>query len=162
LPLFTQVLFFPASFRRGEPVVRWRYLMRAGLAVMLVSALGSATNVGADSLKSGGSSSGSGPGAHAKLDRRLNDRERNVKGGTSRVIIQLKPGMDASSEVTKLGGKLGRRLGFINGQVAEISNKRLRNLADNPAVARIIWDRPIGGEMNRVAVTVGARAIQEI
>ncbi len=147
-------------------MVRWRYLMRAGLAVMLVSALGSATNVAADSPKSGGDkvkndSSGSGPGAHARLDRKLNDRERNVKGGTSRVIIQLKPGWDASSEVTKLGGRLGRRLGLINGQVAEISNKRLRNLADHPAIARIIWDRPIGGEMNRVAVTVGARAIQQ-
>jgi serine protease AprX len=138
--------------------------MRAGLAAMLVCALGSATNVAADSLKSGGSgnsgSSGSGPGAHAKLDRTLNDRARNVTG-TSRVIIQLKPGLDASSEVTKLGGKLGRRLGFINGQVAEIPNKKLRNLADHPAVARIIWNRPIGGEMNRVAVTVGARLVQE-
>ena len=40
-------------------------------------------------------------------------------------------------------------------------NKRLRNLADHPAIARIIWDRPIGGEMNRVAVTVGARAVQQ-
>jgi serine protease AprX len=139
--------------------------MRAGLAVMLVSALGSATNVAADSSKSGGSaksgSSGSGPGAHARLDRKLNDRERNAKGGTSRVIIQLKPGLSASAEVTKLGGKLGRRLGFINGQVAEISNKKLRNLADHPAIARIIWDRPIGGEMNRVAVTIGARVVQQ-
>jgi serine protease AprX len=151
-------------------VVRWRYLMRAGLAAMLVCALGSATNVAADSLKSGGSgkngssgsgSSGSGPGAHGKLDRTLNDRARNVQGGTSRVIIQLKPGLSASSEVTKLGGKLGRRLGFINGQVAEIPNKKLRNLADHPAVARIIWNRPVGGEMNRVAVTVGARLVQD-
>jgi serine protease AprX len=131
--------------------------MRAGLAVMLVSALGSATNVGADSLKSGGTRKGD----HARLDRKLNDRDRDVKGGTSRVIIQLKPGFDASSDVTKLGGKLGRRLGLINGQVAEVPNKILRKLADHPAVVRIIWDRPIGGEMNRVAVTVGARAVQE-
>ena len=145
-------------------MVRWRYLMRAGLAVMLVSALGGATNVSADSPKSGGAaqsgSSGSGPGAHSRLDRKLNDRERNVKNGTSRVIIQLKPGYSASSEVTKLGGKLGRRLSLINGQVAEIPNKKLRNLADHPAVARIIWDRPTAGELNRVAITVGARAVQ--
>jgi serine protease AprX len=137
--------------------------MRVGLAVMLVSALGSATSVGADSLNSGGAkigSPGSGPGGHARLDRKLNDRVRNAMGGTSRVIIQLKPGFDASSEVTRLGGKLGRRLEFINGQVAEIPNGKLRNLADHPAVARVIWDRPIEGEMNRVAVTVGARAIQ--
>jgi serine protease AprX len=138
--------------------------MRAGLAVMLVSALGSATNVGADSLKSGGSANGSSrsrPGDHSRLDRKLNDREQDVKGGTSRVIIQLNPGWEASADVAKLGGRLGRRLGLINGQVAELPNRILRKLADNPAVARIIWDRPIGGEMNRVAVTVGARAIQQ-
>jgi serine protease AprX len=145
-------------------VVRWRYLMRAGLAAMLVSVLGSATNVGADSLKSGGTilgSSATRSGAHARLDQKLNDRARNALGGTSRVIIiQVKPG-SAAAEVTRLGGKLGRRLGFFNGQVAEVPNARLRNLADHPSVVRIIWDRPMAGEMNRVAVTVGARVIQD-
>jgi hypothetical protein len=84
-------------------VVRWRYLIRAGLAVMLVSALGGATNVGADSSKSGGSGkSGSSGSGHAspKLDRKLNERERRGDKGTSRVIIQLKPGYNVSSEVT--------------------------------------------------------------
>ena len=146
--------------------MRWRYLMRVGLAVMLVSALGGAADVAADSSKSGGAESNGfsrsrvREGDHSRLDRKLNDRDRQVKGGTSRVIIQLKPGFKAS-DVTGLGGKLGRRLGLIDGQVAELPNRVLRKLADNPAVARIVWDRPTGGEMNRVAVTVGARAIQE-
>ena len=148
-------------------MVRWRYLMRVGLAVMLVSALGGAADVAADSSKSGGAGKKNGfsrsrvrEGDHSRLDRKLNDRDRQVKGGTSRVIIQLKPGFKAS-DVTGLGGKLGRRLGLIDGQVAELPNRILRKLADNPAVARIVWDRPTGGEMNRVAVTVGARAVQE-
>src|SRR5687767_14463432 len=92
--------YLSASFRRGEPVVRWRYLMRAGLAAMLVNVLGSATNVGADSLKSGWpilGSSGPESGVHARLDQKLNDRARNAQGGTSRVIIiQVKSGSSAA------------------------------------------------------------------
>src|SRR5206468_4053558 len=57
--------------------------------------------------------------------------------------------------------KLGRNLGLINGKVAELPNGQLKQLADNWAVERIIYDRPTGGEMNRVAVTVGARAVQQ-
>src|SRR5215217_7692815 len=102
-----------------------------------------------------------GPDDHPKLDRKLNDRDRNEKGGTSRVIIQLKSGADVSGEVTKAGGKLGRRLGLVSGVVVELPNKMLRKLADNRAVDRIVWDRPLDAKMNRVAVTVGARAVQE-
>ncbi|MEN3339552.1 MAG: serine protease AprX [Acidobacteriota bacterium] len=104
---------------------------------------------------------GPGPGDHPKLDRKLNDRDRNEKGGTSRAIIQLKTGADVSADVTKAGGKLGHRLGLMNGLAVELPNKVLRKLADNPAVDRIIWDRPLDSSMNRVAVTVGARAVQE-
>jgi serine protease AprX len=83
-----------------------------------------------------------------------------VNGGTSRAIIVLKPGGDASSEVARLGGRLGRRLSLINGLSVELPNRVLRRLADHPAVARIIWDRPLDSTMNRVSVTVGARAVQ--
>ena len=93
-----------------------------------------------------------------KLDKFLKAREG--RGGTSRVIVTLKPGSEASTEVRRLGGKLGRRLGLINGQVAELPNAVIGKLADHPAVESIHHDRPTGGEMNRVAVTVGARAVQ--
>src|SRR5919112_1153877 len=82
-------------------------------------------------------------------------------GGTSRAIIQLKKGADVSQDVAKLGGRLGRRLGIVDGLVVELPNKVLRRIADNPAVERVIWDRPLSGKLNRVAVTVGARAVQE-
>ena len=49
----------------------------------------------------------------------------------------------------------------MNGLTVELPNKVLRKLADNPAVNRIVWDRPLDSTMNRVAVTVGARAVQE-
>jgi serine protease AprX len=127
-------------------------MLRVGLAIALVSVLGGSSPAMAAQR--------SRPGDHPRLDRKLNDRDRDEKGGTSRAIIQLKPGWDASNDVTKLGGKLGRRLSLMNGLAVELPNKVLRKLADNPAVERIIWDRPLDSTMNRVAVAVGARTVQ--
>jgi serine protease AprX len=93
-----------------------------------------------------------------KLDRYLKAREG--KAGTSRVIVTLKDSRDGSQDFRKLGLRLGRRLGLINGQVAELPNSAIRKLADLSFVESIHYDRPTGGEMNRVAVTVGARAVQ--
>ena len=93
-----------------------------------------------------------------KLDKVLT--ERAGKSGSSRVIITIRPGADPSSDVRKLGGKLGRRLGLINGQVAEVPNNVLRKLAERSDILSIHHDRPTGGELNRAAVTVGARYAQ--
>jgi serine protease AprX len=93
-----------------------------------------------------------------KLDKPLS--ERAGKSGWSRVIVMLKPGVDPSSEVKRLGGKLGRKLGLINGLVIDLPNGVIRQLAESPVVESLHYDRPTGGEMNRVAVTVGARAAQ--
>ncbi len=127
-------------------------MWRVGLALALVSVLGGSPPLMA--------AQGPGRGDDPKLDRKLNDRERNVKGGTSRAIIQLKRGWDASDEVVKRGGKVGRRLGLMNGLAVELPNKVLRRLANHPAVDRIVWDRPLDPMLNRVAVTVGARTVQ--
>ena len=126
-------------------MIRWqRTLTRGALALALVVGLG-----GPALAKSGDSE---------KLDKLL--KERAGKNGWSRVIVMLKPGADASTEVRLLGGKLGRRLGLINGLVVELPNGVIRKLANHPAVESLHYDRPTGGEMNRVAVTVGARAVQ--
>ncbi len=127
-------------------------MLRVGLALALVSVLGGSPPVMA--------APGRDPGDHPKLDQELNRRDREVKGGTSRAIIQLKPGWDVSGEVGKLGGKLGKRLGLMNGLAVELPNKVLRNLANHPGVARVIWDRPLDPKMNLVSVAVGARAVQ--
>src|SRR3954463_409104 len=120
----------------------------AGTALTLVCLLGATAPAAAK------------PGDHPKLDRTLNDRAAKGGSSTSRVIVTLNPGFDASADYKKVGGKLGRRLNLINGQVVELTNSQLRKLADSPAVASIHWDRPTGGEMNRAAVAVGARAGQ--
>jgi serine protease AprX len=136
------------SSERLLTVLRWCALMRVGLAVTLACALGAATPAFA-----------AGPGDHPKLDKTLN--ERTSQGGKSRVIVILKQGWSVDAEAQKLGGKLGRSLGLIDGKVVELPNGQLRRLADYPGVARIVEDRSTAGEMNRVAVTVGARAVQQ-
>jgi serine protease AprX len=143
-----------------------------GLAAALVFVLGGATPAFTQSRQAGRGGQSHESGDDPKLDGKLNDRERTVKGGTSRVIIQLKPGWDlsndsnakddgdTSNEVRRQGGKVGRRLSVINGMVVELPNRVLRRLAHHPAVERIVWDRPLDSKMNRVAITVGARAVQ--
>jgi serine protease AprX len=101
-------------------------------------------------------------GDHPKLDRKLNDRARQNDGHRSRVIVMLKPGVDASSDFKKVGARLGRRLELLNGQVAELTNNQLRKLADSPLVESIHWDRPAGAHLNRAAVSTGARAVQAL
>jgi serine protease AprX len=143
-----------SSVQKVDTVQRYSYLTRVALALALASLFGGTSPAtAASSQRQRG-------GDHAKLDRKLNDRDREVKGGTSRVIVQLKAGKDASADVTKLGGRLGRRLSLMNGLVVELPNKMLRKLADNPNVERLVWDRPLDAKMNRVAVTVGARAVR--
>jgi len=135
-------------------VVRWCAVVKSGLAAALVFALAGATPAFA-----------SRSGDHPKLDRVLNDRASNQGKGNSngktQVIVILKPGWSADAESKKLGGRLGRNLNSINGKVVELPNGQLKKLADYPGVDRIVYDRPTGGEMNRVAVTVGARAVQQ-
>ena len=129
-------------------MIRWhRNLTRGVLALSLVVGLG-----GPAIAKSGPSEK------HDKIDKLL--QSRAGKSGTSRVIITLKSGSDPSSDVRKLGGRLGRKLGLINGQVVELPNAVLRKLADLSFVESVHYDRPTGGEMNRVAVATGARAAQ--
>lgn len=101
------------------------------------------------------------PDDHSKLDQKLNGRTKHGGGGTSRVIVMLKPGWDASADFKKNTVKFGRKLGLINAQVVEIPNALLRKLADSPAVESIHWDRPTQGHMNRAAVAIGARSVQD-
>jgi serine protease AprX len=129
-------------------VLRWLERTRVGLAIVLTLAMGAASPAWADS-----------PRKHPKLDNTLNEHAK--REGFSRVIVVLKSGWSIDSEAKKLGGKLGRSLGLINGQVVELPNGQLRKLADYPGVELIVDDRPTSGEMNRVAVTVGARAVQQ-
>src|SRR6185503_4988281 len=139
------------TFSKGVSVARWCSVMRGGLAAVLVCALAGAAPAYADS-----------GGGHPKLDKALNELASKGNGrGLVQVIVLLKPGWSADVESTRLGGKLGRSLTSINGKVVQLPKGQLKKLADYQGVDRIVYDRPTAGEMNRVAVTVGARAVQQ-
>ncbi len=99
------------------------------------------------------------PNDHRKLDRALN-RKAAEGGGTSRVIVVYKAGSNGTDEIGKHGTKSRRRFWYVNAQTADVPNSVLKRLADDPAVESIHEDRETTGELNRVAVSVGARAIQ--
>lgn len=140
--------------RKGIEVKQWQRIL-AGAAATLICLIGFTATAAAGPRRAR-------PGDHPKLDRMLNDRANTGGSNTSRVIITLKPGLDAASDIKGVGGRLGRRLASINGQVVELPNRLLRKLADSPAIESIHYDRPTGGHMNRAAVTVGARAVQTV
>ncbi len=102
---------------------------------------------------------GRGSQKYEKLDRELKSRSGRLVG-TSRVIITLKPGHDdnASQEVRKLGGRLGRKLRLIDGLVVELPNRMIKALSERSEVLSIHYDRPIAMHLNRAAAAVGARA----
>jgi serine protease AprX len=99
------------------------------------------------------------PNQHRKLDRTLNRRAAEG-GGTSRVIVIFKDGSAGTAEIGKHGSKARRRFRLVNAQTADVPNSVLKRLADDPAIESIHEDRPTAGALNRVAVSIGARAVQ--
>jgi serine protease AprX len=99
------------------------------------------------------------PNQHRKLDKALNRRAAEG-GGTSRVIVVFKEGSAGTEQIGKHGSKPRRRFWLVNAQTADVPNSVLKRLADDPAVESIHEDRPTRGELNRVAVSVGASAVQ--
>ena len=99
---------------------------------------------------------------HAKLDQQLNDAVEDALSNESNVIIEFNDDRDAVNIVKSHGGKPGRRLGILKALVAKVSNRKLKSLASDPRVKKIHLDRPAEGFVGRTAVTVGARAVQEL
>jgi serine protease AprX len=103
---------------------------------------------------------GAKPTDHPKLDRKLNDRADFGGSGNSSVIVEYKPGTDLGQDYAKVAAKRGRKLDIIGAEVVDVPNSQLRRLADNKNVLAIHHNRKTGGEMNRVSVVEGARAVQ--
>ncbi|MBY0497471.1 MAG: S8 family serine peptidase [Cyanobacteria bacterium] len=99
---------------------------------------------------------------HAKLDLHLNDAVEDAINNESNVIIEFNDEKDAVTLVKGHGGKAGRRLGILKARVARMSNRKLKALANDPRVKKISLDRPAHGFVGRTAVTVGARAVQDL
>ena len=96
-----------------------------------------------------------GHGGDRKLDAALRIRAHEGRG-TSRVILETTDGSAADSLIRSVAGTPGRVLPLLGGQVAEVPDGALEDLADNPGVAFIRLDRPVEGTMERTGATTGA------
>jgi serine protease AprX len=91
-----------------------------------------------------------------KLDDALTDRaSRGNPAAPTRVIVTLVPGAKLPNEFKRFA--LNQRLDLINGEVLELPNGVLKQLARHPDVFRVHYDRPTKTHNYRTAITVGAR-----
>jgi serine protease AprX len=103
------------------------------------------------------------PGRGNKFDRRdkldtvLRHRARQLAGRT-RVIVEFV----GDADVRLLGKRAatGRRLGR-SGQVAEVDNTELANIASNPRVKRVMLDRPVFATLQRTGLSTGATLVRQ-
>jgi serine protease AprX len=95
-----------------------------------------------------------------KLDRELQQRAQAPRGH-SRVILRLDPGVDPERAVRGLHGTLGRRLGLVNGQVADVPDTALDALSRTPGISGVSLDRRVEGTLERTGATIGARWVHD-
>jgi subtilisin family serine protease len=102
-----------------------------------------------------------GQGVDGKLDAALQARARGWQG-TSRVIIQTDDDASgADTLIRSLSGIPGRRLPLLRGQVAQIPDSALNELAGRPAVRAVSLDRRVSGTLERTGATIGATWVRE-
>jgi serine protease AprX len=94
-----------------------------------------------------------------KLDAQL--EKKSAESGESDVIVEFYNDGN-SGEPLKNFGKVGRKLGLIQSYTLRIPNGLLKQLERHPNVKKISFDRPVTAFIGRTAVTVGARAVQDI
>jgi serine protease AprX len=94
-------------------------------------------------------------GVEPKLDAALRARAHAGRG-VSRVIIETVHGGPADSLIRSVRGKPGRRLSLVHGQVAEIPDASLEELAGRPGIKAVRLDRAVRGTMERTAAAIGA------
>jgi serine protease AprX len=75
--------------------------------------------------------------------------------------VTLQPGAELPAEYQRFAKRLSR-LGIINGQVVDLPNRLLKQMAAHPSIFTIHHDRPVARFNYRTAVTVGTRAVQEM
>jgi serine protease AprX len=96
-----------------------------------------------------------------RLDRELN--RRAAIGGaseTTRVIVEWQTGANIPPAFRRFAA-LNGDLNLLNGSVLQVPNGLLRDLASNPSVLRLHYDRPAFKHDSRTTITIGARAVQQ-
>ena len=104
-----------------------------------------------------------GPGSavrNYKLDDAVKGRADENPLLVSSVIVTLAPGTELPPQFSRFARS--GKLDIINGQVLDVPNGVLKQLAAHPDVFRVHDDRPIFTHNYRTSVTVGARAVQDL
>jgi serine protease AprX len=132
----------------------------AAVAVLCVTALGvSPADAKPKHQRQAARLTAGAPGGLAKnykLDDELTERSnRGNSNQTTHVIVTLVPGMKLPNEFKRFA--LNQHLDLINGEVLELPNGVLKQLAKHPDVFRVHFDRPTKTHNYRTAITVGAR-----
>ncbi len=156
--------------RRPQNEIRWKAVWgsRRAIVPVVLFALVSAfsTNAGAaDGGRHQQSGSRVRPNqANSQVEDYRLDRETTTQStrtsGTTHAIVELQRGTQLPIEYRQYAQTDGR-LDIINSVVVDIPNRLLRQLASNPAVARVHYDRPIAKHNYRTALTTGTRAVQQ-
>jgi serine protease AprX len=145
----------PLAFPRRKVVWGPQRLLLTVAALVLGLAPGSFAG------QNGGNAPGA-PGTYVKnykLDDEVTERaQRGNPLAIANVIVTLVPGAELPPQFQQYAR--GGKLDIINGQVLEVPNGLLKQLAVNPNVFRVHNDRATFGDNYRTAVTVGARAVQ--
>src|SRR5579872_6599269 len=105
------------------------------------------------------------PNANARgyrLDKELTLRAARLTAAQqkTRVIVELQPGATLPAPFARYANAHGR-LAILNGQVVNLPNGLLLQLAAQPSVFRIHYDRPTATFNYRTALTTGTRAVQQ-
>src|SRR5262245_8992323 len=94
-----------------------------------------------------------------KLDHELTQRAARFSARRTRVIVEWQPGATIPANLQRFAAS-GGRLDIINGTILDVPDGMLRQLAANPSVLRLHFDRPAFKHNYRTGVTTGSRAVQ--
>src|SRR5438105_2403914 len=135
----------------------------AAAVLMGVALVPNATAAGLHSHSAAKSASGR-PNSRAaayKLDTELETRATtNSQTRTTRVIVELVAGAKLPAPFAAFAKRDGQ-LGIINGQVVDLPDRLLRQMAQHPSVFRIHYDRPAAKFNYRTSMTVGTRVVRQ-
>ena len=95
-----------------------------------------------------------------ELTRRSSNPANTLTNHTSKVIVELQPGATLPPQFASYARRNGK-LGIINGQVLELPDRLITQMARHPSVFRLHYDRPSAKFNYRTALTIGTRAVQQ-
>src|SRR5262249_26075627 len=95
-----------------------------------------------------------------ELSRRSSNPANTLSNHKSKDIVELQPDATLPPQFASYAKRNGR-LGIINGQVLELPDRLIKQMAQHPSVFRLHYDRPSAKFNYRTSLTVGTRVVQQ-